>query len=246
MGAHSQVRKITQEFVPDRTAVALEGIIPFDRLKDIPKFTFDFGVVEKGYGWLFPKGDHVNIGLYTYLSGSVKLSKAQLIEYATERLGVSEIDHICGFPIATGGEFYQPKAERVFLVGDAAGMSEALMGEGIHNAIKSGQAAATALIEARHKNSNALVEFQKSISDVKKDAYNCRKVATAFYKVLPLSFFVVGRYPAGAMVMNGFAAGLTVTEIKRKMMKLKITHKIEESESLAAYRKKMTTPNEMA
>jgi len=167
-GAHSQVRKLATDFIPDRTAVAIEGVIPFTRLASIPKttaasrkqahsdpqaqvpaFTFDFGVVKKGYGWMFPKGDHLNIGIYTRRPDQYPLSKEQLRQYAATKLGTNAIDHMVGYPLGTGGEYYQPQQERVFLVGDAAGMCEPLLGEGIHNAIKSGQNAAEAIINTR-------------------------------------------------------------------------------------------------
>jgi len=234
-GAHSQVRKLTEEFSPDRTAIALEGIIPFDRLKNIPNFTFDFGVVHKGYGWLFPKHDHVNVGLYTRRPDEATINKELLNQYAMARLGVNTVDHACGFPIGTGGEFYQPKAERVFLVGDAAGMSEALLGEGIHNAIKSGQAAASALIATKKTNKSALEAYKETCYPVMHDALNCRKVARVFYKALPISYFFLGRYPVGTMAMNGFAAGLTLTECKHHMTSFKIDPDIVQPHSLAEY-----------
>ena len=234
-GAHSQVRKLTGEFTPDRTAVALEGIIPYDRLRNIPEFTFDFGVVHKGYGWLFPKHDHVNVGLYTRRPDEVKISKTQLNQYVQARLGVDTVDHVCGFPIGTGGEYYQPTAERVFLIGDAAGMSDALLGEGIHNAIKSGQAAASALINAKRSNSSALEAYKEAVYPVKHDALNCRKVARVFYKVLPVSYAFLSHYPVGAMAMNGFAAGLTLTECKHHMTSFNIAPNIVEPLSLAEY-----------
>jgi flavin-dependent dehydrogenase len=50
-----------------------------------------------------------------------------------------------GFPISFGGRNYVQNRERVILVGDAAGFAEPLLGEGIFNALKSGQAAALAI-----------------------------------------------------------------------------------------------------
>ncbi|MBV1919350.1 MAG: hypothetical protein KUG73_01605, partial [Pseudomonadales bacterium] len=189
----------------------------------------------KGYGWLFPKHDHVNVGLYTRRPDEVKISKAQLNQYVQARLGVDTVDHVCGFPIGTGGEYYQPTSERVFLVGDAAGMSEALLGEGIHNAIKSGQAAASALINAKRSNSSALEAYKEAIYPVAHDALNCRKVARVFYKVLPVSYAFLSHYPVGTMAMNGFAAGLTLTECKHHMTSFNINPKISEPLSLSEY-----------
>lgn len=226
-GAHSQVRKLTDDFTPDRTAVAIEGIIPFDKIKQpaagkIPNFTFDFGVAKKGYGWMFPKSNHVNVGVYTRRPDEYPLSKEMLKKYCRERLGTDEIDHMVGFPLGTGGEYYQPSLERVFLVGDAGGMCEPLLGEGIHNAIKSGQAAAEAIILAEDKKESALEHFRITYEDVRKDVYNCRRVARWFYGGLAISYQVMSRYPIKTLAMNGFAAGMTVTECKHQLEKFKL------------------------
>ena len=151
-GVYSEVGKITGQFSPDKTAMALEGIVRLKKCqynqKLNPKMTFDYGVISQGYGWLIPKHDHINVGLYTRRHSKVDISKAKLREYTKKRLGVGDIENMIGFPLGTGGENYVPKSSRIFLAGDAAGLAEPLWGEGIHNAIKSGQAAATAVISA--------------------------------------------------------------------------------------------------
>lgn len=242
-GAHSKVRRLTAQFTPDRTAVAFEGIIPRDKIKLpkaglLPPFTFDFGVVHQGYAWLFPKGDHVNVGLYTRRPEETdQLRKEFLKQYTLEKLGTDEIDHICGFPIGTGGEYYQPTAERVFLVGDAGGFAEPLLGEGLHNAIKSGQAAASAIVGAHTSNRSALELFKEDVYPVARDTYNCRRVAKAYYKVLPMSYQVIKRAPVATIAMNGFAAGLTVTECKKALFRAELNPSRELSDSIVDYNK---------
>jgi len=138
-GAHSKVRKQSGQFTPDRTAVALEGRVPFERIANCaPKLVFDFNVARKGYGWLIPKGDHINVGLYTRRPDEYPISKKQLQDYTERTLGTRDIDDLIGFPVGTGGEYFVPAKGNVLLVGDAAGFAEPIFGEGIHNAIKSG------------------------------------------------------------------------------------------------------------
>lgn len=233
-GAHSQVRKLTQQFTPDRTAVALEGIVNLPE-NQMPRFTFDFGVVGKGYGWLFPKKDHVNVGIYTRRPDEYPLSKDTLKSYVAENLGNVEIEHVCGYPIGTGGEFYNPSSERIFLVGDAGGFGEALLGEGIHNAIASGQAAAEAILQVQKENRGALQAFNKSVDAVKRDVYNCRRLARVFYSVLPAAIPALHLYPLGPLLMNGFAAGLTVTECKRALLNFQLRFEMKTPLSLAEF-----------
>lgn len=217
-GAHSQVRKLTGGFVPDRTAVAMEGIVRLPTGVALPPLTFDFGVVGQGYGWLFPKGDHVNVGIYTRRPEEVAFSKEHLRDYVRQRLGTDAIEHLVGFPIGTGGEFYQPKSERIFLVGDAAGMAEALLGEGIYNAVVTGQMAAQAIMYALASSSASGSSARKMYDDasmiVRRDIYNCRIISQLFYKFLPIGYGVL-RHVVADTLMQGFAAGMTTTECRR-------------------------------
>lgn len=215
-GAHSQVRKLTGGFVPDRTAVAMEGIVRLPAGTALPPMTFDFGVAGQGYGWLFPKGDHVNVGIYTRRPEEVEFNKELLRDYVQQRLGLGAeaIEHLVGFPIGTGGEHYQPRSERVMLVGDAGGMAEALLGEGIYNAVLTGQMAASAIVLALANNANARQLFDEYSQIVRGDLANCRQLAQLFYKFLPISYGLLRHVVADTLV-NGFASGMTTTGCKR-------------------------------
>lgn len=184
-GARSRVRTITGEFVPDTSALALEGIVPLSRCKSIPELTFDYGVVKNGYGWLFPKDNHINVGIYTRKPEEDEINKSRLRKYVQKRLGTDQIDRITGYPIGTGGDHYEPKSARIFLVGDAAGFAECIWGEGIHNAVHSGQLAAKAIISARRDGENANHLFRDAIKDMRRDLFNSRRLADVFYRWLP-------------------------------------------------------------
>ncbi|MCG8669132.1 MAG: geranylgeranyl reductase family protein, partial [Pseudomonadales bacterium] len=218
-GAHSQVRRLTQIFSPDRTAIALEGLLPREMvsasfLDHSERMTLDFGAQKLGYGWLFPKQDHVNVGLFTFTPELSKVSKDLLAEYSIKRLGSAEFTDVHGYPIATGGEFYRQSHEHILLVGDAAGMAEPLLGEGIHNAIATGQGAAAAIIKSEMESMSAAAAYQRALLPVQKDLLLSRKIAPWFYRCLPLSYRALVRYPFATVLMNGFAAGLTLEDCK--------------------------------
>jgi flavin-dependent dehydrogenase len=137
---------------------ALEACVPYT---DLPTtlpggghahdLVFDFAPLPGGYGWLFPKGEHINIGVGAFApeSNEVQLqqvTRALLTDYAAHKLGVSKLPHITGQHLGMGGHAYIPRG-RILLTGDAAGLCDPLTGEGIHSAIISGQAAAAAVIE---------------------------------------------------------------------------------------------------
>ena len=126
-------------------AVALEGNVPYTPdieadWRDV--VGLDLGGMAGGYGWVFPKGDHLNVGVGAWKYAGFTL-RPKLFELA-RRHGFAESSvenlrghhlpvRVPGSPIARGG---------VAVVGDAAGLVDPLSGEGIHMAFASGQLAA--------------------------------------------------------------------------------------------------------
>jgi flavin-dependent dehydrogenase len=106
---------------------------------------FDFGAIDRGYGWVFPKDDHWNVGLYT-IAKQTNL-RHKLAEYIRMK-GF----RVSGDPLATfqahrfpfGGYRIALPTAPVYIVGDAGGFGDPLLGEGIYHAIESGRIAGDA------------------------------------------------------------------------------------------------------
>jgi geranylgeranyl reductase family protein len=131
-----------------RVAAALESEITVAQaaLERFATARFDFGVVEAGYAWVFPKRRHLSIGCLTTRREPVPL-RARLEEYL-RRLSLEPLerqDH--GYAIPLAPRRGQPMRQGVLLVGDAAGLADPLTGEGISWALWSGELAARAIVE---------------------------------------------------------------------------------------------------
>lgn len=209
-GVHSQVRKLTGLFQPTGWAVALEACVPLARVRKPVDLCMDFHAVPFGYGWTFPKGDHVNVGLGTLRSREVPLSREALYDYAEQRLGTRELEHVKGFPLATGGHVGTPASERIALVGDAAGFVEPLICEGLHNAVWSGQLAASAIVEA-HTRGDLRARYSRLIKPLQHDLYRSHQVAALFYRFSKLGNWLLRQYFGGRM-MRAMAEGRLLTE----------------------------------
>lgn len=209
-GANSRVRRFLRFDAHIRRGFALEGIVPYAALAKEPRPEFLFGATRNGYGWLFPKADHVNVGLYT-IDDDPSLSKEALRAYARERLGTDAVEGMVGMPLGFGGERRLPVRDRVVLVGDAAGYAEPLLGEGIHNAVKSGIAAAQAIFTAKAGGGRLQEAYRRRIGPIMDDLARCRQMADIFYPDVNRgkALLSLGR-PA---LLRGFAAGKTMVEL---------------------------------
>jgi len=123
------------------------GAEDFARFSQRPRF--DFNSIEAGYSWVFPKRNHLSVGILSTHRVHTGL-QSKLADYL-KLLGIIRIQKIekHGYliPLAPRRE---PLAHgRVLLAGDAAGLVDPVMAEGISHAILSGQMAATALSDCR-------------------------------------------------------------------------------------------------
>lgn len=144
-GANGVVARATGLMAGRQPAVAFEGNVHYpDGIPERWRQTIglDLGLIPGGYGWLFPKGDHVNIGVGGWQYTGPRL-RALLARVATA-YGASPaaLTGLRGYhlPVRTRGA---PLVRgRVALAGDAAGLIDPFSREGIYGAIYSGRSVA--------------------------------------------------------------------------------------------------------
>jgi geranylgeranyl reductase family protein len=115
--------------------------------------------VAEGYAYIFPKRDHVNIGIgyvLQYYRERVNAAPYELQRGFVDRLrtrgivvGESRREHFTPFLIPVGGPLRRPGSRRVLLAGDAGGFVNGFTAEGIYYAMVSGDLAARAVVESR-------------------------------------------------------------------------------------------------
>ena len=161
--------------------------------------TFDFAAVPNGYAWIFPKQDHLNVGVYTH-SSAATVTRNQLLRYVEHRVGAEAGDHVTGqyLGIGAGGDPAESVKlevrDRVFLVGDAGGFVDSLTGEGIYGALLSGQAAAGAILAAARGEGSARAAFVRSLDGYLQTLRFSSRAAAAFY-ANPARGFRAMRFP---------------------------------------------------
>jgi geranylgeranyl reductase family protein len=139
-------------------SVSKEKLANWDSLTGL-----DLGHIRGGYGWIFPKKDHLSVGVGGSLRQAKRLKPYYQEMLASHNLGSHEItkprSHF--LPVRRNGTAIQCK--RSLLLGDAAGLVDPFTGEGIYNAIKSAQMAAPIIIQSLQTNNIDLTGYQEAV-----------------------------------------------------------------------------------
>ena len=115
---------------------------------ELPELFFCRDMV--GYGWVFRKGDYLNVGLGRTDSHEISRHVKEFVGYLQETRGVeTPATGIAGHAYGLWGRIDRKILDDgVLLVGDAAGLAYPESGEGIRPAIESGLIAAHAITSA--------------------------------------------------------------------------------------------------
>ena len=129
-----------------KTGVALEAevLVPKESLDHQSTYAlFDFGIIENGYGWIFPKRDHFSVGVYYAKETKIKGLNQSLNSFINCQsiLQGYEIKNIKGHQIPLGGNGSRLHTSNGLLIGDAANLADPWLGEGMYYAFRSARIA---------------------------------------------------------------------------------------------------------
>jgi geranylgeranyl reductase family protein len=205
-GVHSRVRQLTGMGSGwFWRAFALEATVPLPSV-DADDLVFDFVPVRDGYGWVFPKGDHLNIGLYSYAADE-KIDRTRLSAYIRSRSADADADCMIGQYAGFGAAQHQPTANRIFLTGDAGGFVDPLSGEGIYYAIVSAQAAAGAIEAELASGATARDEFEWASAQIRADLALRTSAARWFYRNLDAAYRLLSMHILQKPALDAFVDG---------------------------------------
>src|SRR5581483_2155794 len=214
-GVHSRTRQLFYGDRPKwfRRGFALEAkVYPTNgHMRDL---VFDFAPVRQGYGWVFPKGDHLNVGLGVYNdTGHEKLDRPRLEAYIRGRFVEARVEHATGQYLGFGAEAAPAAEGRMFLVGDAGGFADALTGEGIHGAIASGQAAAAAIDGELRGSRKAQATFGALTAQLRQDLQLSSSGSRWFYGNLDLGYRALTAPVFRTAVINAYEKGKKIAAL---------------------------------
>jgi geranylgeranyl reductase family protein len=174
-------------------ALALEGNVPLPN--GLPPrwqeaLALDLGGQPGGYGWVFPKGDHLNVGVgaWRWFAPNLRGHLAALCHrhgFAPEALR-----DVRGYRLPLRRPGSAIVCGPVLTVGDAAGLVDPLSGEGIRTAVQSARLAARAIEAYLAERAMDLSPYQTAVDElIMPELMASRKLQDIFqYTPAPYTF----------------------------------------------------------
>lgn len=197
-GALSRTAKMTGWEETRHLIPALEyevEVHPEDFKRLSKEVRFDFDAVPLGYGWSFPKKNHLSLGV-----ASTGRKKIDLKKHYRDYLKTLKIDSVIseefhGFQIPVSPRTDGFVRKNVFLTGDAAGFADPITAEGISNAILSGVYAAEAMIEGKLDAKFCEEIYNKKLEEILLPELNTGMyLSKVFYKQEKIRNFLMKKY----------------------------------------------------
>ncbi|HEY5694100.1 MAG TPA: geranylgeranyl reductase family protein [Gaiellaceae bacterium] len=142
--------------------VALEANYPYER-RYAGAMVLEIAVIRGGYGWIFPKGDHVNVGVGGNGEEGPRL-RAELRRMC-EAYGVDPdaASDTRGYRLPLRLPGTQLARGRTAVIGDAAGLVDPFSGDGMYEAFLSAQLVADAALDVLAGRAENLDAYQAAV-----------------------------------------------------------------------------------
>lgn len=148
--------------------VAVEGNVSHDRI-DAERYRhrlfLELGTVPGGYGWVFPKGDHVNVGVGGWGKQAPNLRVALNELCAAHGLSREDLEDVRGHRLPLREPTSVLARGKAAVVGDAAGLVDPVTGDGMFEGFLSATFAAEAIADFLQGRARSLAPYSERLTD---------------------------------------------------------------------------------
>jgi geranylgeranyl reductase family protein len=190
--------------------VALEGNLPYERLAGDSwrgRLVLELAVLPGGYGWIFPKDDHVNVGVGGWGEEGPKLRHHLRVLCEHYGIELNELTDVRGHRLPMRRPQTRLASGRALLIGDAAGLVDPVSGDGMYEAFVSSRLAAehvTALFEGRSETLDPYeAALRKELNPLSSAGWGAKVALDRF----PRAVFAVMRLPVTWGVLEKLLLG---------------------------------------
>jgi geranylgeranyl reductase family protein len=146
--------------------VAYEGNAPWGAIDEErwrSRIWVEFDSVPGGYAWIFPKGDHANLGVGGWTSEGPRL-REHLTRLCREAgVDPSAIENVRGYRLPLRRPAARVAQGPALVIGDAAGLVDPMSGDGMYEAFLSSRLASDAAMDLLAGNTTSLDGFQAKL-----------------------------------------------------------------------------------
>jgi geranylgeranyl reductase family protein len=190
--------------------VALEGNLPYERLPADSwrgLLVLELGVVPGGYGWIFPKGDHVNVGVGGWGAEGPRLRRHLALLCEQYGVDAAELTSVRGHRLPMRRPQTRLARGRALLVGDAAGLVDPVSGDGMYEAFVSSRLAADHVLDLLAGRTTSLEAYQDAVHRHLNPLASAGWGAKIALDRFPRAVFTVMRVPATWRVLDRLMLG---------------------------------------
>jgi geranylgeranyl reductase family protein len=148
--------------------VAYEGNVPYSvlhRERYARRLVLELADIPGGYAWVFPKGDHANVGVGGWQSEGPKLRDHLRRACEAHGLDPTELEELRGHRLPLRRPGTRIAAQRALLVGDAAGLIDPVSGDGMFECFVSSRLAAGAIGDLLSGRASNLEPYDRAVDD---------------------------------------------------------------------------------
>jgi geranylgeranyl reductase family protein len=146
--------------------VAYEGNIPYGVISQERygrRAVIELGEIPGGYGWVFAKGDHVNVGVGAWQSEGPRIREHLARVCFAHNLDPEQLENVRGHRLPMRRPGVRIAGERALLVGDAAGLIDPISGDGMYECFVSSRLAAAAVLDLLGGQASTLGPYEAAV-----------------------------------------------------------------------------------
>jgi flavin-dependent dehydrogenase len=190
--------------------VALEANVPYEaapRERYGGTMVLEMGVVHGGYGWVFPKGDHVNVGVGGYAAEGPQL-RAHLRRLCEEHgIDPETATGLRGYRLPMRTPESRLARGTAAVIGDAAGLVDPFSGDGMYEAFLSSQLVAEAALDVLAGLAEGLEPYEQAVARRITPLTAAGWGANVAFDRFPRTAFVIAALPATFRTLEKLLVG---------------------------------------
>ena len=208
--------------------VALEGNVAHthvDPARYRGRMVLEFGVIPGGYAWVFPKGDHVNVGVGGWHATGTRAREH--LRVLCERHGIDpeNVTDTRGHRLPMRRPGARLAHGTALAVGDAAGLVDPVSGDGMYEAFVSSRLAAAAILDVLEGREATLEPYEHALRRALDPIASAGWGAKVALDRFPRAVFMIMRLPVTWRALEKLVTGEvrdpgSTRGIERRAMKL--------------------------